>query len=246
MTIRENIISQAIEILENCPQGIRYSEFVRQIQNALPGTSQNTIQGTVWNLEVKLPESVFKPARGLFLHTKYRDTTQPVETKTIQPAKRKFHESDFYKTFADWLVKDLEECTKAIPIGGNVFKDKWGTPDVIGIREPKKSDIIKLPTEIVSAEIKLDSTNLITAFGQACAYRLFSHKSYIVVPASSPEDDIARLDALSRIFGVGLILFSPEDPENANFSIRARATKHDPDMFYVNRCMRIIEDQLFS
>jgi hypothetical protein len=32
-------------------------------------------------------------------------------------------------------------------LGGSRFKDKWGTPDVIGIREPKKSDIIQYPTE---------------------------------------------------------------------------------------------------
>jgi hypothetical protein len=56
---------------------------------------------------------------------------------------------------------------KAIPVGGNLFRDKWGTPDVIGVREPRKSDIIKFPTEIVSAEVKLDPAGLITAFGQA-------------------------------------------------------------------------------
>lgn len=117
---------------------------------------------------------------------------------------------------------------------------------MIGIREPRKSDIIKFPTEIVAAEIKLDSTNLITAFGQACAYRLFSHKSYIVVPITSLEDDIARLDTLSRIFGIGLILFDSSNPKAPDFSIRVRATQHDPDMFYVNRCMKIIEDELFS
>ena len=38
-------------------------------------------------------------------------------------------------------MKELEECTKAIAVGGAVFKDKWGTPDVVGIREPKKSDM---------------------------------------------------------------------------------------------------------
>ena len=130
--------------------------------------------------------------------------------------------------------------------GGNAFKDKWGTPDVIGIREPKKSDIIQFPTEIISAEIKLDSASLITAFGQACAYRLFSHKSYIVVPTDSPEDDIARLDTLGRIFGIGLILFNVSDPKTLNFEIRVRAAKHEPDMFYVNRCMKLIEDELFG
>lgn len=121
-----------------------------------------------------------------------------------------------------------------------------GTPDVIGIRESRKSDIIKFGTEIVCAEVKLDSTNLITTFGQACAYRLFCHKSYLVVPAESPQDDLARLDTLSRIFGVGLILFDSSDPEDPGFQIRVRAITHDPDMFYVNRCMKIIEDELFA
>ena len=117
---------------------------------------------------------------------------------------------------------------------------------MIGIREPKKSDIIKFPTEIVSAEVKIDSAGLITAFGQACAYRLFSHKSYIVVPTDAPEDDIARLDSLARIFGVGLILFDAKTPEEPKFEIRVRAAKSEPDMFYVNRYLKLIEDDLFS
>ena len=82
---------------------------------------------------------------------------------------------------------------------------------------------------------KIESAGLITAFGQACAYRLFSHKSYIVVPVDSPEDDIGRLDALARIFGIGLFLFDAIAPKEPKFEIRVRAAKHDPDMFYVNR-----------
>jgi hypothetical protein len=246
MTNREKIVRQAIAILKDIPQGIRYSDFVRQVHGALPQIPKNTIHGVIWNLEVKEPLHVFKPARGMYLHTKYRDTTEVIEPKSLHPAKEKIQENAFYEPFADWLINELEECTKAIPVGGNVFKDKWGTPDVIGIREPRKSDIIKFPTEIVTAEIKLDSTNLITAFGQACAYRLFSHKSYIVVPTNSLEDDIARLDTLSRIFGIGLILFDSSNPKDPQFTIRVRAIKHDPDMFYVNRCMKIIEDDLFS
>ena len=45
-----------------------------------------------------------------------------------------------------------DRCTRAIPLGGNLFRDKWGTPDVIGKRESRISDIVKMPTEIVSAE----------------------------------------------------------------------------------------------
>jgi hypothetical protein len=48
--------------------------------------------------------------------------------------------------------------------GGSIFRDKWGTPDVVGIREPKRGDIVKFRTEIVSAEVKVESAGLITAF----------------------------------------------------------------------------------
>jgi hypothetical protein len=67
-----------------------------------------------------------------------------------------------------------------------------------------------------------------------------------VVPADSPEDDLARLDTLGRIFGIGLILFNAKDPQVPAFDIRVRAAKQEPDMFYVNHCMRLIEDRLFS
>ncbi len=95
-------------------------------------------------------------------------------------------------------------------------------------------------------EVKIDTKALITAFGQACAYRLFSHKSYLVVPAASSEEDVARLDVLARLFGIGLILFDAGNPELPRFSIRVRASKHEPDGFYVNRCLKMVETQLFG
>ncbi|MDI9608086.1 MAG: hypothetical protein QM228_07490, partial [Atribacterota bacterium] len=147
--------------------------------------------------------------------------------------------------FASWLVNELEECTVAIPLGGNKFKDKWGTPDVIGKREPQRSDIVKAPTEIVSAEIKVDARDLITAFGQACSYKLFSHKSYIVIPKNSPQDDVSKLDALCMIFGIGLVLFDNNNPQDPQFEIRARPLRHEPDMFYVNKYMKLIEKELW-
>ena len=91
----------------------------------------------------------------------------------------------------------------------------------------------------------MDSNGLITAFGQACAYRLFSHKSYIVVPKTAGEDDITRLDGLARIFGIGLVLFDASSPHAPEFSIRVRATKAEPDMFYVNRYLKFVEAELF-
>ena len=243
-TKREKIIAKAIEILKSNPNGVRYSDFVRKITEEFADIPVNTIYGTVWNLETRMPNEVYKPARGLFRHLTFREKEIKEEEKP--PSEEEIKEEDFYKPFARWLVDEVEECTKAIPLGGNKFKDKWGTPDVIGKREPRRSDIVKAPTEIISAEIKAGTRDLITAFGQACSYKLFSHKSYIVIPKNSSESDISKLDALCLIFGIGLVLFDSSKPSDPKFEIRVRPTKHEPDMFYVNTYMKMLEKDLFG
>jgi hypothetical protein len=245
-TRKGKILLKAVELLKSNANGIRYSDLTRKIQEEFPDIPVNTITGTIWNLETRLPDKVYKPERGLFRHTMFKKEEEGEEEQETPPKLGKIREEDFYQPFADYLVNELEECTKAIPLGGNKFGDKWGTPDVIGIREPRKSDIIKPPTEIISAEIKIDTRNLITAFGQSCSYKVFSHKAYIVVPKESPEEDIARLRALCRIFGIGLFLFDTTNPDIPIFEIRVTATKHDPDMFYVNKYLKLIEDELFQ
>lgn len=219
-TRREKIITKAIEILNSNPNGIRYSDLVRKIHEEFPEIPINTIHGTVWNLETRVPNQVYKPARGLFRHVTFREEEIVKEERKPPPEIERIKEEDFYEPFANWLVNELEECTKAISLGGNRFRDKWGTPDVIGKREPRRSDIVKPPTEIVSAEMKADTKDLITAFGQACSYKLFSHKSYIVVPKNSSQDDISKLDALCLIFGIGLVLFDNNNPNDPQFEIR--------------------------
>ena len=245
-TRKEKIIAKAIEILKSNPDGIRYSDLVRRISQVFPDIPVNTIHGTVWNLETRVPNEVYKPARGLFRHVEYKEEESSEAEQKISLETEKIREDDFYKPFADWLVNELEECTKAIPLGGNKFRDKWGTPDVIGNREPRRSDIIKTPTEIVSAEIKADTRDLITAFGQACSYKLFSHKSYIVIPKNSSQYDISKLDALCLILGIGLVLFDSRNSSDPQFEIRVRPVRHEPDMFYVNKYMRLIGKELFG
>jgi len=245
-TRREKIIAKAIEILKLNPDGIRYSVLVRKILQEFPEIPVNTIHGTVWSLETRVPNEVYKPARGLFRHIEFKEEEISEEERKIPPEIEKIKEEDFYEPFANWLVNELEECTKAISLGGNRFRDKWGTPDVIGKREPRRSDIVKAPIEIVSAEIKADTRDLITAFGQACSYKLFSHKSYIVIPKNSSQDDISKLDALSLIFGIGLVLFDSSNPNDPQFEIRVRPLRHEPDMFYVNKYMKLIEKELWG
>jgi hypothetical protein len=246
MTSREKITRKALEILENTPEGVRWAELHRRIGEEFSSTENKipsgTITGTLRELEKHSKGQIYKPDKGVFQHIKFKLVGDiPSEAAFV-----KVKEEDFYGPFAEWIKGELEECTKAISLGGNKFGDKWGTPDVIGIRAPRASDIIKSPTEIISAEIKINTNELITAFGQCCSYKLFSHKSYIVVPQDSPEGDKGRLDALCRIFGIGLILFDAKNPKAPNFQIRVRAAKHDPDMFYVNKNIKIVERELFG
>ena len=247
-TRREQIKTKAVELLRNNPQGIRYSQLVNMIHDSFPDIPVNTIHGTVWNLDVTISREVYKADRGLFRHASFRETQiSPEEQVEAPPERALISEEDFYQPFADYLKNELEECTKAIKLGGNRFRDRWGTPDVIGIKKSMRGDIIEFKEVIVSAEIKTDTSGLITAFGQACAYKTFSHKVYIVIPKNSSEEDKSRIESLCLIFGIGLIFFDSANIENPQFEIRVRPLKHEPDSFYVNKYMKLLIDtELFS
>jgi hypothetical protein len=240
----KRVKDKAVEILGENPQGMRYSDLVRKIVEALPDIPPNTIHGNVWDLDKTLESQIYKPIRGLFRLKKFSETefVPPVSNAPTIPDAPHVREKDFYQPFAEWLVGETEDCTKAIPLGGSIFGAKWGTPDVIGVWVSKAGDIVQVPTEVVSVEIKTDTNELITAFGQACAYKLFSHKVYLLIPNQSSEEDVSRLDSLCLIFGIGLVLFDAKNPALPNFSIQARPTKHEPDIYYTNKFLRMIEN----
>lgn len=249
-TQREKIIKKVLEVLENKPNGVRYSELHRKIKNTLPKVNFSTIHGTLWYLKQKIDngqiKNIIRPERGLYILKKYLEDNQPNITtseKSFEINGKAIVEENFYKPFADYLVKDLEECTKAIPLGGNQFGDKWGTPDVFGIYKFSETDPLRPPIEIVSVEIKADTNQLITAFGQACSYKIFSHKVYLVIPKEA-ERDISRIESLCSKFSIGLILFDKNDSQNPKFEIRTRSAKSEPDYFYVNKYLHRIGDNL--
>jgi len=242
-TQREKIIKKIYEILENQPDGIRYADLIRRISEELPEIKVNTIHGTVYEFKQKIDKGQIKdalrPEKGLYILKKYFQ-----ESEIKDEIRKKTNEEDFYKPFADYLVNDLEECTKAIPLGGNKFQDRWGTPDVIGTYRILGLGHIQPPIEIVSAEIKIDIGQLITSFGQACSYKLFSHKVYLVIPKEANGADIKRVESLCLKFGIGLILFDRNDKENPAFEILTRAIKNEPDYFYLNKyLLKLIEDK---
>jgi hypothetical protein len=130
--------------------------------------------------------------------------------------------------------------------GVKYARDKWGTPDVLGKDVSRASDLIKSQTAIVSAEIKLDKAGLIAGFGQAVVYRLFSHRVWLVIPRDTPSEDIARVDALCRMDGIGLVTFNSRSLASPDFRLAIRPRHHDPDLYYTNRYLKRVERELFS
>lgn len=220
----------AKSLVVNTPGGIRYSALVRRISEAHPETPVNTIHGNIWDLDKTFSGQVLKPSRGLFV---YAGQQQATDEGAIASAAVCIRESDFYEAFAEWLKTDLDEATEAIALGGASMRSKWGTPDVVGVFKPLPSNRVKFDLEIISAEVKVAPHESIVAFGQAMAYRLFSHKVYLVLPSTVPEEDQGRIEALALLFGAGFVLFDP-DPQDPHFQVRVRAQRFVPDMFYAN------------
>jgi len=247
-TRKEQLYDFVVDQLTGEPNGLRHSDLVQRAQQHFPDIPEGTIFGSLWTITKERSGEVYKPARGIFRHVKFRETIPIAPEKKVSPATpegEEAEEENLYEPFANWLVGELEECTKAIELGGNRFGGKWGTPDVIGVLRPRESDIYKPPTEVVSAEVKTDTSQLVVAFGQACAYKLFSHKSYLVVPAESSEEDLSRMDSLCQIFGIGLVLVKTNGSSGPEFEIRLRAARHEPDSFYVNEVLKKVEQELF-
>ena len=215
----------ALEIVGANPEGIRYGELVAAILDRAPRTPRNTIAGSMWNLDALYPKLVVKPTRGFF-----RPAGNSSAALSEVRAERVKEES-FYEPFAEWLKNDLGEVTDAIALGGSCLRGKWGTPDVIGVYKPRPSDRIRWDLEVIAAEIKI-AQDPVVAFGQAAVYRLFATKTYVVMPDSIKED-LDRLEALCMLYGVGLVLFQV-DLQNPRFTIRVRAQRFSPDMYFVN------------
>ncbi len=239
----QKIRDLGLQIIAENPGGIRYGDIIKKIGGAHPETPTNTIHGSVWDLATRFPEKVVKPSRGLF---KPAGADGAVEQIPVVPSKVK--EEDFYEPFAEYLKNDLDEVTTVASLGGSALKSKWGTPDVVGVYKSLASNLIKFQPEIVAAEVKVDPQAPVVAFGQAVSYRLFAAKCYVVMPNTISDEDQSRLEALCMLFGIGLVMFTP-DPKSPDFSIRVRAQRYSPDMFYVNefaRCLHQYDPGLFE
>lgn len=242
--IRERMRKIAYEILKDANgKAMRFGDLVGKVVEK-SGYDRFQAIHACWDLDDHY-DDVIKPERGMI-----QLPLESVETESKGVIKGRDHEKVLYDPFKNWLIFDMEVCTKAITVGGKKFKDKWGTPDVIGVRYSKRSEIIQIPLEVITAEIKMNPNEITTGFGQACAYRLFSHKVYLVIPSESngtSKEDLERVDTLCQLFGIGLVLFTKETEgeKGYSFETRVRPQKYEPDLFYVNYYLEHFKGDLF-
>jgi hypothetical protein len=80
--VTERIKAKALELLEQHPEGLRFSALHSQIQATDSAFNSNTINGCIWNLDAAFPEKVYKPSKGLFRLLKHK----PLESEIPESA----------------------------------------------------------------------------------------------------------------------------------------------------------------
>ena len=73
-TVTGRINAKAIDLLDNHPEGLRWSELLSKIKASDPTLHPKTVNGCVWKLVEKYPEKVYKPSKGLFRLVRYKST----------------------------------------------------------------------------------------------------------------------------------------------------------------------------
>ena len=265
-TLKNFVYQNLIAILEKHPDGLRANILAMKIHkessNKRAGYKKDAIFAMLPILANDYPDEIHKnKEKGIGTIYHYKDPKQADAEQTFEPkvgatslTKRK--ENVFYESFATYLEygedpPGLDECTKAVAWGGNKSGGTWATPDVVGVLFPEQGALIHFSHEIVSAEIKIDrsSANLFIAFGQACAYCLFSHKVYLVVP--KPRDVVvhSRIKASCLLFGLGLVYFNPDTKviNPSIYKLELPARRRSPDMSYAsNFVSEDLEHELYG
>lgn len=70
--VTERIEATAFELLDQHPEGLRWTDLNEKIEEADPGFHPKTVNGTVWKLVEKYPDRIHKPSKGLFQLLKHR------------------------------------------------------------------------------------------------------------------------------------------------------------------------------
>jgi len=239
MSKKEDIRKKAFEILSRpeFKNGIRFTALVKKVK-AETGENENTCNGSLYNLPNELPEKISRPYRGLFILKENEKLLKDVEQNFEQLPNTKIKEDDIYQPAKDYLLS-REECTHAVVIGGNIFGKKWGTPDILGAIRADSDAVYKPPLEIIAVEIKDEGYSPVEALGQAMAYKLFAHRTWLVLPDDS---DLDRIEGIAISANIGLISFSKEK-NGFEFDTLNRPIAGHPDFAEVNKLLEELKER---
>lgn len=90
-----------------------------------------------------------------------------------------------------------------------------------------------MPSDKVTRRIKDKALELLEQFPKGLRY-------------SELHSKISEFGPNFNLFGIGLVTFDATAPAAPDFRILARAARHEPDLFYTNKYMALIEKELFS
>ena len=80
-TITGRIYAIVFELLEQHPEGLRWSELLSKIEASNRSFHPKTVNGCVWKLIERFPKKVYKPSKGLFRLLKYKSKSKVNEAK---------------------------------------------------------------------------------------------------------------------------------------------------------------------
>lgn len=75
-TITGRIYAKSFELLNQHPEGLRWSELISKIEASDRSFHPKTVNGCVWKLIERFPDKVYKPSKGLFRLLKYKSKSK--------------------------------------------------------------------------------------------------------------------------------------------------------------------------
>lgn len=70
--VTERIYATALALLEQHPEGLRWTDLRTRIEESDRNFHPKTVNGCVWKLVERYPDRVYKPSKGLFRLLKHR------------------------------------------------------------------------------------------------------------------------------------------------------------------------------
>lgn len=239
MSKLDEIRKKALEILgrPEYKEGLRFSILVKIIADET-GDNLNTINGSTYNMPNEMPDDVARPQRGLFILRKNLVNINGNENEQSDKYSDEFSEASVYAPSREFLL-GKSECTHAIVVGGAIFGKKWGTPDLMGAIRVSSDAVYQPPIEIVAVEVKGNNYSPVEALGQAMAYKLFAHRTWLVLPET---DDIDRIEGIAMSANIGLVVFTYKNGQ-FTFETLNRPITGNPDAEEVNNILNTLREK---